>query len=278
MANTRAKGTRKANPNPTSKSQSPEPAKNGQSQTKNSEEMTNLSEHQPMTTNTDAEKPRKSRGRPKKTTTVDSNTAKEDQEPAPTKAPLTKRVRKPAPSGDEADNQPPLKRARADDTATNQVALQHDKANSSQKPVEARDPLPNRKGRNVHPAPKKKTRRSAQQVAADRAAKQKEIEDKIRELEEVKKRLAETNVAEDIEDEDMGEENPQRLSAAIRKRQYVELEDDSDAGEAFDFQEAEEMDSSESEEPVKKKAVSAGNFRPALNTNEEYSSPKRLGR
>jgi len=230
-----------------------------------------------MTTNTDAEKPCKSRGRPKKTMTVDSNTAKEDQESAPTKAPPTKRVRKPAPSGD-ADNQPPLKRAKADDTATNQLALQHDKANSSQKPVEARDPLPNRKGRNVHPAPRKKTRRSPQQVAADRAAKEKEIEDKIRELEEVKKSLAETNVAEDIEDENMNEENPQRLSAAIRKRQYIELEDDSDAREAFDFQEAEQMDSSEGEEPVKKKAVSAGNFRPALNTDEENSSPRRLGK
>jgi hypothetical protein len=60
MATTHAKGTRKANPNPTPKSQSPEPAKNGQTQTKNKKEMMNLSEHQPMTTNTDAEKPHKS--------------------------------------------------------------------------------------------------------------------------------------------------------------------------------------------------------------------------
>jgi hypothetical protein len=76
----------------------------------------------------------------------------------------------------------------------------------------------------------------------------------------------------------MGEENPQRLSAALCKHQYVELEDDSDAGEAFNFQEVEVMESSESEEPVKKKAVSAGNFRPALNANEQYSSPRSLGR
>lgn len=71
------------------------------------------------------------------------------------------------------------------------------------------------------------------------------------------------NASEDIQDEEMIEENPQRLSAAVRKRAHAELEGDSDDDdeEAFDFGEVDAMaDSSESDrEPVKPKVIEKSN-------------------
>ena len=124
--------------------------------------------------------------------------------------------------------------------------------------VTPRDPLPDRTGRNVHPVPKKPTRRSHHQIEAEQDMKRKAIEEKIRELEEAKYRLAEINVYEDIEDNKMDRYNSQRLSAAIQKRQHAEVEGDTtDNNETFDFMDIDEMsDSSHSEEPGKKIKVS----------------------
>jgi hypothetical protein len=97
-----------------------------------------------------------------------------------------------------------------------------------------RDPLPNRPGRNVHPATPKRTRRTAQEVAAEREAQKQAIEEKIREGERAKELLAQMNVNEGLEDEQMLTKNPQRLSAAIRKRGRKCL-DESEDGEDFDF-------------------------------------------
>jgi hypothetical protein len=120
-----------------------------------------------------------------------------------------------------------------------------------------REPLPDRPGRNVHPAGQRATRRTPQEVAAEHEAKKRAIEEKIREGEKAKELLAQLNVDEDLRDEEMLTKNPQRLSAAIRKRGRQYLEDDED-GEEFDFAAIEEEPSSDDvgEEPVKAKAVS----------------------
>lgn len=70
------------------------------------------------------------------------------------------------------------------------------------------------------------------------------------------------NVSEDIQDDEMDEENPQRLSAAVHKRTHAELDSEGDE-EAFDFGEVDAMaDSSESDikpEPVKPKVIDSSN-------------------
>ncbi|KJA18015.1 hypothetical protein HYPSUDRAFT_145626, partial [Hypholoma sublateritium FD-334 SS-4] len=114
--------------------------------------------------------------------------------------------------------------------------------------ITARDPLPDRTGRNVHPAPKKPTRRSTQEVETERKAKLKAIEDQIQAMQEAKRRLAEVNTLEDIHNNAMDEGNPQCLSVAIRKRGHQDAEIvDSDGEEAFDFREVDAMSTSESE-------------------------------
>jgi hypothetical protein len=121
----------------------------------------------------------------------------------------------------------------------------------------SRDPLPDRPGRNVHPAGKLPKRRTPQEVAAERDAKARAIEQKIRELEDAKRQLAEMNASEDMYDDEMDKGNPQRLSAATRKCAYDELEANSDDGEAFDFSEVDDMlGSSDAEEPLEEKIVS----------------------
>ena len=94
-----------------------------------------------------------------------------------------------------------------------------------------RDPLPDCTGHNVHPCPKKATRRSHQEVEAGREAKAKAIEEQIQRLEEAKHLLAEVNASEDIENDAM-DQNPQRLSTVNQKRKYTDSDDD---GEVFDF-------------------------------------------
>jgi hypothetical protein len=59
------------------------------------------------------------------------------------------------------------------------------------------------------------------------------------------------NVSEDHQDDGMDAENPQRISAANRKRAYDELEGNSD-GESFDFNGVESVLNSSDEEPVPK--------------------------
>ncbi|KAF8961359.1 hypothetical protein BDZ97DRAFT_1921256 [Flammula alnicola] len=76
------------------------------------------------------------------------------------------------------------------------------------------------------------------------------------ELEKAKRLLAEMNASEAVQDKEMDEQNPQRLSAALRKRACAELEDDSGDGEAFDFEEVDAMsDSSDGEITAKGKVA-----------------------
>jgi len=74
--------------------------------------------------------------------------------------------------------------------------------------------------------------------------------------------LAKTNAIEDLEDDVMDDANPQqRLSTAIQKYHYTELEGGSNNEEPFNFLEVNDMlDSSDSEEPVQETVVSLGNI------------------
>jgi hypothetical protein len=69
------------------------------------------------------------------------------------------------------------------------------------------------------------------------------------------------NASEDVQDDEMNEGNPQRLSAAVRKRAHVELEGDNDE-EVFDFAEVDAIaDSSDIEELVKPKVIERSNVK-----------------
>ena len=210
--------------------------------------------HQPTPPEASLEPPRKGRGRPKKVTAVDVPT-NEDQDPAPSIEDLPrKRVRNDAKPASGVEIQPVSKRLKVDNAEVPQVPRQQRKAGD----IPPRDPLPDRKGRNVHPGPKKATRRSHQVCEAEREAKAKAIEEQIQKLEMAKRLLAEANAFEDIENDTM-DQNPQRLSTVIQKRKRVDDVGDSDDGELFNFKEVDEMkDTSGDEdgEPVKQKVVS----------------------
>ena len=66
----------------------------------------------------------------------------------------------------------------------------------------SRDPLPARPGRNVHPAGRPVPKRcTPHEVAAERNAKTRAIEQRIKELEDAKRHLAEMNASEDNYDD-----------------------------------------------------------------------------
>ena len=71
------------------------------------------------------------------------------------------------------------------------------------------------------------------------------------------------NASEDIQDDEMNEENPQRFTAAVRKHAHAELESNDDDEEAFDFNEVDAMEDSElsDSEPVKSKVIERSNAR-----------------
>ncbi|KAF8224068.1 hypothetical protein L208DRAFT_1313490, partial [Tricholoma matsutake] len=126
------------------------------------------------------------------------------------------------------------------------------------------DALPDCKGRNVHPAPKKPTQHSSQEVEAEQEAKKRAIEKRIQELETMKHLLAEVNVSEDIHNDMMDEDNPQCLSVALCKHQHIELKVDSGDEESFDFRDVNDMPNSsggkdEELEPVQNTMVSSHN-------------------
>lgn len=103
----------------------------------------------------------------------------------------------------------------------------------------------------------KPKRRTSQEVEAKRKAKRKALEARICELEDAKCLLAQMNAAKDVEDKEMDEENPQCLSAAVRKWGYTEVGSNSGDEEEFDFEGVNAMpDSSDNEEPAKGRAVS----------------------
>lgn len=257
MANTRGKGTRKANPGPEVQHLG---SRNGGSAEKKSTmaeiEKTHQSEHQlePAPPKASLEQPQNRRGRPRKATVVDMPAIHNDQDHAPIEDLPRKRVRNEAEPASEVDNQPVAKRSKAANAGIPKVPRRQRKAVDTQRVADPpRDPLPDRTGRNVHPCPKKATRRSHQEVEAEREAKAKAIEEKIQRLEEAKRLLAEINASEDIENDAM-DQNPQRLSTVNQKRKHTDSDDD---GEVFDFKDVDRMiDTSEDDEPVKQKIVS----------------------
>ena len=95
--------------------------------------------------------------------------------------------------------------------------------------------LPNRPGRNVHPAGVPKVRRSKEQIEAEREAANKVIEEKTQKVRMAKERLAQMNLLEEY-DNDLPLQHPPRLSAMIQKRRHMDVETDSD--EHFDLREA----------------------------------------
>jgi hypothetical protein len=110
--------------------------------------------------------------------------------------------------------------------------------------VNPRDPLPDCPGQNVHPAKPAATRCTPQEVAAKHEAKKQATEEKKQVMEEKihkGEKAAETlvlmNINEDHDNEELLTENPQRLSAAIRKqgREHHGDGDTDDDGEDFDF-------------------------------------------
>lgn len=93
MANSRTKDSGKTNPGP--KSQNLGSRKSSRPQNQNStvkDNATYHSEPQP-TTNTESEKPRKGRGRPKKAMAADTAADNTNEQTAPTKVTTRKRVR-----------------------------------------------------------------------------------------------------------------------------------------------------------------------------------------
>ena len=100
--------------------------------------------------------------------------------------------------------------------------------------------LPNRSGRNVHPAGLPKSRRSKEQVDADRKAAIKASEDQAHKSQMAKDLLARLNVLEDCEEEDLPTLYPQRLLARIHKRRHADTGTESD--ESFDIRVNEDSD------------------------------------
>ncbi|KAI9452657.1 hypothetical protein BJY52DRAFT_1190152 [Lactarius psammicola] len=94
--------------------------------------------------------------------------------------------------------------------------------------------LPSRPGRNVHPAGQPKIRRSKEQIEADREAGAKVLEEKIREVQMAKDHLAQLNIMEECEEDDLPL-HTQCSSTVVHKRRHMDIETDSD--EAFDLRE-----------------------------------------
>jgi hypothetical protein len=100
-------------------------------------------------------------------------------------------------------------------------------------PVKPTRALPNRPGRNIHPAGLQKSRRSKEQVEADRKAALKASEEQAHKSQMAQDLLARMNILEEVEDEDLPTRYLQRLSARIDKRHYADIETESD--ECFDI-------------------------------------------
>ncbi|KAH9015023.1 hypothetical protein EDB84DRAFT_1635082 [Lactarius hengduanensis] len=96
--------------------------------------------------------------------------------------------------------------------------------------------LPSRRGRNVHPAGQPRIRRSKAQIEADLAAGEKALKEKAREVQAAKEHLAQLNIMEECEEDDLPVSHPQFLSTVIHKRRHADVETDGD--ESFDLSEA----------------------------------------
>ena len=154
------------------------------------------------------------------------------------------------------DDNPQAKRARVDPALTDVAVTKTKKprAKKATQDASAREPLPERAARNTKPANKAVPRRTSKEVAAAREAQQKALEEKIREGERAREMVARMNLARERQDDQMVIDNPVRLSAAIQKRRR---DDNSDEGEGFDFDDVDNLPSSDIEvEPMKNAKVS----------------------
>ncbi|KAH9008922.1 hypothetical protein EDB83DRAFT_2531425 [Lactarius deliciosus] len=84
--------------------------------------------------------------------------------------------------------------------------------------------LPSRRGRNVHPIGQPRIRCSKQQIEADLAAREKTLEEKTREVQASKERLAQLNIMEECEEDDLPVSHPRFLSTVIYKRRHADIE------------------------------------------------------
>lgn len=177
-----------------------------------------------------------------------SNSGNNNKEPRTTNPGVRKRNHKGRDAQEENDD-PPAKRTKAGDARETPAEASKGRTRKQAKEYMPRDPLPDRQGRNIHPAGLPTTRRTSQEVAAHRESQKKALEEKIREGERAKQLFAQMSIAEEQLDEEMPLRNPQRLSAAICKHGQDRLED-SDMGEDFDFEEVDDGSSSESDVSV----------------------------
>ncbi|KAF8256688.1 hypothetical protein EI94DRAFT_1852452 [Lactarius quietus] len=133
--------------------------------------------------------------------------------------------------------------------------------------------LPDRPGRNIHPAGVPKIWCSKVQTKADREAEMKALDKKLHEICMSKEWLTQMDVMEECEEdkEDDFLQHPPRLSAMIQKRHLVDMETDSE--ECFDLREAgnsSELDS----EPESHKAAETETQ--AADTETKRSRKKRI--
>lgn len=193
-----------------------------------------------------------------------------------------KRGRKATTAADEVDSAPVAKRTKQGGGDDGQLPGRQGKKGPAAKKADTmpRDPLPDRQKRNTHPAGQRAKRRNPQEVAAEQEAKIRAIEEAIQAGERAKQLLAQMNVSEDVLDDGMDVDNPQRISAATGNRKHAskKFEGDSD-GEIFDFKEVDAMlNSSESdEEPVQKRKVVSNNKEQSSGSlTYSFSRPKNL--
>jgi hypothetical protein len=171
---------------------------------------------------------------------------------------------------------PPAKRTKVSSSKPTETPIKatHMKANKGRtrkQPREhvARDPLPDRRGRNIHPAAGQlTTRRTSQEVTADRESQRRALEEKIRQGEKAKELFALMSIAEEQFDEEMLTRNPQRLSAAILKHGRDCLEEDSEVGEVFNFEEVDNGTTSESDDSVVQPQAKAAELKSKVSTQQ----------
>lgn len=192
MANTR-QNSGKAKPGP--KPPIPGSRKGNRTQSQNSTAKNDgvyHSEPETTATNTELEKPHKARGCPKKATIANTPTVKMNKRPAPTNATTHKHIWDDIASVDEEGSQRVSKHTKANETSVDKLPPPQGTTGGLRKAAEVtpRDPLPSHKGHNIHPVPNGTTCCPSKEVAAEREAKARELNRKIKELEAEKCYLA----------------------------------------------------------------------------------------
>lgn len=185
------------------------------------------------------------------------STLPESTEPQPKKKTGRPRKVKPAAAIVDEDKEtssddleaPPTKKARKGTTRKRAAKPPNRSPRAEGAPL-AREPLPPHEGRNEHPGLRDGVaaapRRTSQQVASDREALRKTVEEEVRRGEEAKRILAAMMIAEEQRDVEMVEESTRRLSAIQAHGQYHHQEGD-DSEESFDLRAVEATSSDDSE-------------------------------